>query len=224
MVVRGCRAIMMTMFAALALAAIVPQAAPAIPTAQAAPAALAAPAAAVDTRIRIAGFSSADVARVDRLLLLIQRRLEQAPHDAEVKWTSMTRIEDSEGEQRAIESVRSRSARAGVDSAVATAYAQSQIDAVKSIQAARHRQWALDARSAPARNSERAPMEIVYQSPKADPALTDAELRALRDALGVLRRVGGRRLLDARAADHIRAGGDLLAGQTALKPLYAVAK
>ena len=211
MVVRICRAIALTMIAALALAAL------------AAPAAPAAPAAAVDTRTRSAGFSSNDVARVDRLLLLIQRRLEQAPHAAEVKWTSMTRIEDTESEQRAIESVRSRSARAGVDPAVAAAYAQSQIDAVKSIHASRHRLWALDARSAPARNAERAPMDIVYQSPKTDPALTDAELRALRDALSVLRRGGGRRLLDERAADHIQAGGDLLAGQTALKPLYDVA-
>ena len=205
MVMRGRRAIAMTIFAALGVAV------------------LAAPAAAVDTRTRSAGFSSIDVAHVDRLLLLIQRRLEQAPHAAEVKWTSMTRIEDTEGEQRAINSIRSRSARAGVDPSIAAAYAQSQIDAVKSIHAARHRQWALDAKSAPARNAERAPMDVVYQSPTADPALTDVELRALRDALNVLRRGGGRRLLDTRAADHIRSGGDLIAGQIALKPLYDVA-
>ena len=49
-------------------------------------------------------------------------------------------------------------------------------------------------------------------------------LTAARDAAPVLRRRGGRVLLDARAADLIRVGGqDLLAGQAALKPLYEIA-
>ena len=51
-----------------------------------------------------------------------------------------------------------------------------------------------------------------------------AMLKALRDALSVLRQRGGRSLLDARAADLIHVGGqDLLAGQAALKPLYDIA-
>jgi hypothetical protein len=48
--------------------------------------------------------------------------------------------------------------------------------------------------------------------------------RTLRDAVNVLRRPGGRRLLDARAADLINVGGpDLLAAQAALKPIYDLA-
>jgi len=50
-------------------------------------------------------------------------------------------------------------------------------------------------------------------------------LAAYRDAIIVLSRQGGRSLLDARAADLIRTGGgDLLAAQAALKPLYDLAR
>ena len=138
----------------------------------------------------------------------------------------MTRIEDSEGEQRTLDSVRTRSRRLGIDADAATAFARAQIEAEKSIEAAHHRQWTLDAKTAPARNVERGPTDVAYPSSSQQPrTLDDLELRALRDAMPVLRRAGGRQLLDRRAADVIQIGGnDLIASQMALKPLYDIAR
>ena len=165
-------------------------------------------------------FSPAQVSRLDRLLQHIQARLELAPTIAKTRWRTMSRIEDSMSEQTAIEAVRARSARLGLDVELAARFARAQIDAGKIIQAARHREWAADPSLAPGRDSA----ANVFQASTAEPEFSAAMLRALRDAVTVLRRRGGRGLLDARAADLIHVGGpDLLAGQTALKPLYDVA-
>jgi chorismate mutase-like protein len=169
---------------------------------------------------RAPGFSNADVGRVDRLLQRIQQRLELAPAIAETRWKTMSRIEDSVSEQTVIDAVRARSAKLGVDAELAARFAQAQIDAAKIIQAARHRAWAADTRLAPARNST----ANDFQASTPEPEFSAAMLRAFRDAVIVLRRRGGRGLLDARAADLIHVGGpDLLAGQAALKPLYEIA-
>ena len=168
-----------------------------------------------------AGFTKSDVARVDRLLRLVQERLEMAPENAATKWKTMSRIEDSVSEQAVITAVRTRSAQLGLDAELAARFAQAQIDAAKIIQAARHRQWAADASAAPARNVAADGFKASTPEPEVGPAM----LRALRDASVVLRRRGGRAVLDARAADLIHVGGaDLLAGQAALKPLYDIAK
>ena len=171
-------------------------------------------------------FSRSDIVRVDRLLAQIQSRLQLAPKSAALRWTSMTRIEDSEGEQRTLDSVRTQSRRLALDADAAVAFGRAQIEAEKSIEAARHRQWTLDAKSAPPRNVERGATDVAYPlSTQQLRTLDDAELRALRDALPVLRRAGGRQLLDARAADVIQVGGsDLIASQIALKPLYDIAR
>ena len=168
-----------------------------------------------------AGFTRSEVARVDRLLRLVQKRLELAPANAATKWKTMSRIEDSESEQAVITAVRTRSAQLGIDVELATRFAQAQIDAAKIIQAARHQQWAADASTAPARDTK----TNAFQAATPEPEFDAAMLRALRDAISVLRRHGARAVLDARAADLIQVGGaDLLAGQAALKPLYHIAK
>jgi chorismate mutase len=129
----------------------------------------------------------------------------------------MSRIEDSMSEQAVIDAVKVRSAKLGVDQELAVRFAQAQIDAGKIIQTVRHRAWATDASQAPARDTA----ANVFRASTPEPEFSIAMLRALRDAAAVLRRPGGRQLLDARAADFIHVGGpDLLAGQAALKPLY----
>ena len=179
---------------------------------------------------RSAKFPVSGTRRIDRLLQMIQQRLDHAPVVAEARWKSMTRIEDSFGEQMAIDAARTQSARIGLDPEFGARFAQAQIDAGKSIQAARHRQWTLERSTAPARHADGPPAPgasasvIRFQSPPPEPALPAPMLSALRDAAGILRRRGGRALLDARAADLIQIGGaDLLAGQIALKPLYDIA-
>ncbi len=168
-----------------------------------------------------AGFTKSEVARVDRLLRLVQKRLEMAPANAATKWKTMSRIEDSVSEQAVITAVRLRSAELGLDAELAARFAQAQIEAAKIIQAARHREWAADAGTAPARETKADSFHASTPEPEVEPDM----LRALRDASIVLRRRGGRAVLDARAADLIHVGGaDLLAGQAALKPLYDIAK
>lgn len=167
-----------------------------------------------------AGFSKAEVGRVDRLLQFIQKRLELAPVVAETRWKTMSRIEDSMSEQAVIDAVRRRSPGLGLDPELAARFAQAQIDAAKIIQTARHREWATDAGKAPARDKK----ADAFKASTPEPEFSPAMLGALRDAIVVLRRPGGRSLLDARAADLIQVGGpDLLAGQAALEPLYDIA-
>jgi hypothetical protein len=107
-----------------------------------------------------------------------------------------------------------------MDRDLAVRFAQAQIDAGKIIQAARHRSWAAEPATAPKRESE----ANAWRASTTEPELGLPMLRALRDSLDILRRSGGRGLLDARAADLIHVGGpDLLAAQAALKPLYEIA-
>ena len=167
------------------------------------------------------GFSAQQVGRVDRLLLLIQKRLELAPTVAETRWKSMSRIEDSASELALIDAVRAQSATLRLDRELAVRFAQAQIDAGKIIQTVRHQQWATEPNRAPTKHKS----TDGWKASTAEPELGIAMLRAFRDSLDVLRRRGGRGLLDARAADLIHVGGsDLLAAQAALKPLYEIAK
>ena len=166
---------------------------------------------------RTAAFSAAEMRRVDQLLKLVQQRLEMAPATAETRWKTMARIEDSASEQTAIDAVRTLAIKIGLDADLAARFAQAQIEAGKIIQTARHREWATNTAAAPARLGT----ADQFRASTPEPEFGGALLRALRDAAGVLRRHGGRGLLDARAADLIHVGGaDLLAGQAALKPLY----
>jgi chorismate mutase len=169
-----------------------------------------------------AAFSPAQVGKIDRLLRLVQQRLDLAPVVAETRWKTMGRIEDDASEQALVDSVKARGQQIGLDTALAARFAIAQIEAGKIIQTARHRHWAADAQQAPKRSGAGDPFK---SSPSTEPELGTDMLAAMRDAAPVLRRKGGRELLDARAADLIRVGGaDLLAAQAALKPLYDITR
>ncbi|MEO7762264.1 MAG: hypothetical protein ABIS68_10180 [Casimicrobiaceae bacterium] len=166
-------------------------------------------------------FSAGQITRVDRLLKLIQDRLDMAPAIAETRWKTMSRIEDHASEQTLIDAVRKQSAILRIDAALATDFAQAQIDAGKIIQTARHKGWAAEPTRAPNKIEVANPMVASTLEPELGVPL----LKAFRDALAVLRRQGSRELLNSRAADLIHVGGpDLLAAQAALKPLYAIAR
>lgn len=166
------------------------------------------------------GFSNAQIGRVDRVLQLIQKRLDLAPGIAETRWRTMARIEDSANDHAMVEGAKTRSAKLGLEPALAVRFTEAQIEAAKIIQTARHRHWAADPALAPQRDKN----ADAFKSSSADPEVGPDLLAAVRDAVPVLRRKGGRALLDARAADLIRVGGpDLLAAQAALKPLYEIA-
>jgi chorismate mutase len=153
-------------------------------------------------------------------LKLIQERLELAPAIAEMRWKTMSRIEDHGSERALLEAVRKQSAALRLDADLAVRFAQAQVEAGKIIQAERHKQWAAE----PARSPKRQQVDNPLRASTNEPELGLPMLKAFRDALDVLRRRGARNLLDARAADLIRVGGsDLLAAQAAMKPLYEIA-
>lgn len=165
-------------------------------------------------------FSRADVARIDRLLVLIQKRLEYAPALAEARWRSMSRIEDTASEKQLLDAARQQAATLKLDAELAARFAQAQIDAAKIIQAERHKHWAKAPGAAPAREKASDPLRASVAEPELDASL----LKAWRDALPVLRRPASIGVIDARAADLIHVGGsDLLAAQAALRPLYEIA-
>jgi chorismate mutase-like protein len=167
------------------------------------------------------GFSRVEVGRIDRLLELIQKRLERAPELAAARWKSMSRIEDRASEQQLLEAARRRAAMLRLDPELAARFAQAQVDAAKIIQAERHKHWASAPAAAPGRDGIADPLKASTAEPELDASL----LRAWRDALPVLRKPDAGAIVDARAADRIHVGGgDLLAAQVALKPLYEVAQ
>src|SRR5829696_4807444 len=96
-----------------------------------------------------ATFSHTEIARVDRLLRLMQPRLEIAPAIAEMRWKTRSRIEDEGSERAMLESVRRQSSALSLDVDFAVRFAQAQIDAGKIIQSERHKHWAAEPARSP---------------------------------------------------------------------------
>src|SRR4029079_1587517 len=102
----------------------------------------------------------------DRLLRLIQERLDMAPAIAETRWKAMSRIEDSVSEQALNDGVRKQSAALRLDVDLALGFAQAQIDAGKIIQAERHKQWAGNPDAAPKRQQVANPLRASTTEPE----------------------------------------------------------
>jgi chorismate mutase len=141
-----------------------------------------------------ASFTAADTAAVDRLLGLIKERLDVAPEVARTKWNTKAPIEDLPREKQIIDGVAKGAPAYGLDPQVAGAFFTAQIEASKVVQNALHAEWT--ARKQP-------PFATVADlgkdiRPVLD-RLTPAMMRALAEALPVLDRSGGRRLLETRS-------------------------
>lgn len=165
-------------------------------------------------------FSGDDAARIDSLLGAMRERLDVAPEVARVKWNTKGPIEDLPREKQIVDAVARAAPDHQLDPAVASAFFQAQIDASKVVQRALHQQWTA---------ANQSPFEKVPDlgkdiRPILD-RLTPALLKALGDAMPVLRRPGSRALLDARA-DAILAGapGGTDAVRVALAPLRELGK
>ncbi len=150
-------------------------------------------------------FTAADTAAVDRLLGLIKERLAVAPEVARTKWNTKAPIEDLPREQQIIDGVARRAPEFGLDPPVAAAFFRGQIEASKVVQNALHSQWTAT-RQPPFATVTDLGTDI---RPVLD-RLTPAMMRALADALPVLRRPGGRQLLEelARAILATAPGGE----------------
>ena len=85
--------------------------------------------------------SSTDTAKIDRLLVLIDQRLDVAPMVAQAKWNSGAPISAPEREAQILQQVAAEAAAAGVDPAFAHDFFQTQFEASKEFQERQHAQW-----------------------------------------------------------------------------------
>ena len=138
-------------------------------------------------------FNPAETTAVDQLLGLIRERLEVSPAVARAKWNTNAPIEDPSREKAIIDGVARRAAEYGLDGAIAGSFFRGQIEASKTVQNRLHTEW---------RASKQLPFSEVADleqdiRPVLD-RLTPMMLRALAEALPVIRQHGGRHLLDTR--------------------------
>jgi chorismate mutase len=165
-----------------------------------------------------ASFTAADTAPVEQLLGLVKERLDVAPEVARTKWNTKAPIEDLPREQQIIDEVSRRAAEYRLDPQVAGSFVRAQIEASKIVQNALHADWT--ARRQPAFAT------VVDLGADIRPVLdrlTPAMLRALADALPILQRPGGRRLLEAQSkAILAKAPGGDAAVREAVAPLLTV--
>jgi chorismate mutase len=164
-------------------------------------------------------FTQDDTRKVDTLLRLVQERLQVADEVARTKWNTKAAIEDLPREAQIVERVRGRAAEFGLEPQLAGDFFQAQIDASKVIQRALHERWATEKRP-PFDKVADLGKDIRPQLDRLEPAL----LSALHNAKPVLDRPGATVLLDVRTQAGAFAGSSSAAVDTALKPLYAVAR
>jgi chorismate mutase len=142
---------------------------------------------------RNAPFPTGDGNAVDHLIQSIQDRLVVANEVARTKWNTHAPIEDLPREHQIIDQVASRASDYGLDHDIAASFFRGQIEASKIVQRALHAEW---------KARQQAPFTTVLDlnediRPVLD-RLTPEMMRALAAALPVLRRPGGRRLLERR--------------------------
>ncbi|GHC28057.1 gamma subclass chorismate mutase AroQ [Aidingimonas halophila] len=155
-----------------------------------------------------------DQAAIDRMLHLIDERLEVAPLVARSKWNSGAAIEAPEREAQILDQVASRAADAGVDEDFARHFFQAQFEASKQVQRQLHERWEDEGRE-PFDNPPDLAEEVRPTLDRLTPALIDAlnEMERLADV------EGASGYLEARATEFTR---DEVYGEpreTALQPL-----
>jgi chorismate mutase len=167
-----------------------------------------------------ARFTAADAATVDRLLEVIEERLDTAPEVARTKWNTKAPIEDLRRDKQIIDGIAKSATAYGLDPHVAGTFFMAQIEASKAIQKTLHAEWT--AKRQPA-YAEVADLERDIR-PVLD-RLTPVMMRALAEALPVLQQPGGRQLLEAqtRAVLSTTPGGEA-AVRVAVAPLLTLSR
>jgi chorismate mutase len=167
-----------------------------------------------------ASFTAADTATVDRLLGLIRERLDVAPEVARTKWNTKAPIEDLPRERQIIDGVAKQAPGYGLEPAAAGSFFQGQIEASKVVQNALHAEWTAKKQPPFAKVADLG-KDI---RPILD-RLTPAMMRALAEALPVLRQSGGRQLLEGRAKALLGQGpwGEA-AAREAIAPLLTLSR
>ncbi|MGE0383264.1 MAG: gamma subclass chorismate mutase AroQ [Gammaproteobacteria bacterium] len=85
--------------------------------------------------------AAADLARIDRLLALVDARLALAPEVARAKWVAGAPIDDPDRERLLLERTLGQARAAGLDGGLAADFLQAQIDASKAVQRDLFERW-----------------------------------------------------------------------------------
>jgi chorismate mutase len=162
---------------------------------------------------------AADLEKIDRVLVLIQQRLDYMDDVARNKWNSGAPIEDLPREREIIDAIGAQAGIYSLDPAVAKDFFHAQIEASKIIQYTRFREWR--ARNQPPFDSIPG---LRNQIRPALDALTPALLAALAAAMPELARPGGAAVVEARAKSIVTgASAGAPARNAAVTPLTSIA-
>ncbi|MDT0591782.1 gamma subclass chorismate mutase AroQ [Halomonas sp. PAR8] len=158
--------------------------------------------------------SKENQAAIDRMLVLVDERLEVASQVARSKWNSGADIEAPEREAAILDRVTGRSAEAGVDESFARDFFQAQFEASKEVQRRLHQRWLKEGRE-PFDNPPDLAEEVRPVLDRLTPALIESlgELQSLVEVPGV----GS--YLEARATELVTGDFDGVPRRIALEPL-----
>ncbi len=155
-----------------------------------------------------------DKAAIDRMLALIDERLDVAPVVAKAKWNSGAPIEAPEREAQIIEQVTARAAEAGVDEDFARRFFEKQFEASKQVQRRLHHQWLQEGRSPFAD-----PPDLAEEVRPVLDRLTPQLIEALADMERVAQVEGSGRYLERRAQELVRDDFDGEPRDVSIQPL-----
>ncbi|MCE8039885.1 gamma subclass chorismate mutase AroQ [Halomonas sp. MCCC 1A11062] len=155
-----------------------------------------------------------DKAAIDRMLVLIDERLDVAPLVAQSKWNSGEPIEAPEREAQILDQVAEDAEAAGVDDAFARRFFDKQFEASKQVQRRLHHQWLQEGRSPFAD-----PPDLAEEVRPVLDRLTPQLIEALADMQRIAEVEGAGRYLEQRAAELIQDDFDGEPRDVAIAPL-----
>ncbi|WP_238984564.1 gamma subclass chorismate mutase AroQ [Billgrantia kenyensis] len=155
-----------------------------------------------------------DKAAIDRMLVLIDERLDVAPLVAQSKWNSGEPIEAPEREAQILDQVAEDAEAAGVDDAFARRFFDKQFEASKQVQRRLHHQWLQEGRSTFAD-----PPDLAEEVRPVLDRLTPQLIEALADMQRIAEVEGAGRYLEQRAVELIQDDFDGEPRDVAIAPL-----
>lgn len=155
-----------------------------------------------------------DQTAVDRMLSLVDERLEVAPLVARAKWNTGTNIEAPKREIEILDRVASRAADAGVDEVFARDFFQAQFEASKEVQRRLHRRWLKEERG-PFGN----PPDLAEDVRPVLDRLTPALIESLAEWQPLVENLNVALYLEARALELVTGDFDGEPRRIALEPL-----
>ncbi|WP_104202903.1 gamma subclass chorismate mutase AroQ [Billgrantia saliphila] len=155
-----------------------------------------------------------DKAVIDRMLVLVDERLDVAPAVAKAKWNSGAPIEAPEREAQILDQVTAQAGEAGVDEDFARRFFEKQFEASKQVQRRLHHQWLQEGRSPFAD-----PPDLAEDVRPVLDRLTPQLIEALADIERIAEVEGSGRYLQRRAQELVRDDFDGEPRNVSIQPL-----